>query len=454
MDKNENLEMIMGNPKNAINKLAFPIIASMLLIFANNIIDSIWVAGLGPESLAAIGYITPLFMILIGVGNGIGAGGNSLISRYIGAEKQSFADNAAIHNFILGIIISVIVSTILLVFLESLLNIMGASSVLNYAMEYGTVIFTFAFAILMPPIISGAFRAEGDVKRSTVPIMLVAIINMILDPIFIFVFNLGVAGAAWATIVANMGALASMLYWMFIKKDTYLKYTYENFQNDLIIYKDILVVGIPASLEQLMISSLTISVNLMLTMTSGPMAVAVYTAGWRVISIGILPAIGIGTASISVAGVAYGAEKYENLRVTLRYAVKVAFIVSMIISIAINMFANMIAFVFSYSQTSAPIAPLIAGFLQIMCIFIIYTPFGTIAGNIFQGIGKGTTSFILTAIRGFILVLIFSYLLGFVFNMGEYGIYYGILLGGGLGSLISYVAIEIYIKKLLHGRNN
>ena len=444
--------MIMGNPKNAINKLAFPIIACMLLIFSNNIIDSIWVAGLGPEPLAAIGYITPLFTILIGVGNGIGAGGNSLISRYIGAEKRSFADNAAIHNFILGIIISVIVSTLFLIFLESLLNIMGASSVLNYAMDYGTVIFTFAFAILMQPIISGAFRAEGDVKRSTVPIILVAIINITLDPIFMFVLNLGVAGAAWATIIANMGGLASMLYWMFIKKDTYLKYRYENFQNDLSMYKDILAVGIPASLEQLMISLLTILVNFMLTMTSGPVAVAVYTAGWRVKSIGNLPTIGIGIASISVAGVAYGAEKYENIRVALRYAVKVALIVSLIIIIIINLFANTIASVYSYSQTSAQLAPLIVGFLQIMCISLIYVPFGAIAGNIFQGVGKGITSFILTAIRGFILVLIFSYLLGFVFNMGEYGIYYGILLGGAIGSLISYAAIEIYIKKLILGK--
>ena len=453
MDKNKNIEMITGDPKKAMNKLAFPIIASLLLIFANNIIDSIWVAGLGAESLAAIGYIAPLFMILIGIGNGIGTGGNSLISRYIGAENRSSANNAAIHNFILGIIISVMVSTVLLIFLKPLLNIMGASSVLNYAMEYGTVIFTFAFAILMPSIISGAFRAEGDVKRSTALIVFSAVINMILDPIFIFSLNLRVAGAAWATIIANTAALALMLYWMFIKKDTYLKYSHENFKNDLIMYKDILVVGIPASFEQLMLSSLTIAINFMLTMTSGPVAVAVYTAGWRIINIGILPTIGIGTAAISVAGVAYGSEKYKNLRVALRYAVKVAFIVSLIICILVNLFANSIAFLFSYSQTSAQLEPLIAGFLQIMCLFILYVPFGTIPGNIFQGVGKGTTSFILTSIRGFFLVLIFSYLLGFVFNLGEYGIYYGILLGGAIGSLIAYIAIELYINKRIKGCN-
>ena len=99
MEKNENIEMITGDPKKAINKLSLPIIASMFLIFANNIIDSIWVAGLGAEPLAALGYITPLFMIIVGFGNGLGAGGNSLISRYIGAEDKASANNAATIYF-------------------------------------------------------------------------------------------------------------------------------------------------------------------------------------------------------------------------------------------------------------------------------------------------------------------------------------------------------------------
>ena len=131
MEKNSNIEMITGDPKKAINKLALPIIASMLLIMANNIIDSIWVAGLGAEPLAALGYVTPLFMILIGIGNGIGAGGNSLISRYIGAENHKSANNAAIHNFILGVIISIAVSAILLGLLKPLLIVMGAEAVLS-----------------------------------------------------------------------------------------------------------------------------------------------------------------------------------------------------------------------------------------------------------------------------------------------------------------------------------
>ena len=449
MEKNSNIEMITGDPKKAINKLSLPIIASMFLIFANNIIDSIWVAGLGPDPLAALGYITPLFMIIVGFGNGIGAGGNSLISRYIGAEDRHSANNAAIHNLILSVIVSIFISIVFILSMKPLLIMMGAESVLDYAMEYGFIVFAWTFALLMPPIVGGAFRAEGDIKRATVPIALAAIINMILDPIFIYTFNMGIAGAAWATALGPFISLLLMFYWIFVKKDTYLSYDLKDFTNDLTMYKDILVVGIPASLEQLVLSVLTIFVNYMLTIVSGPVAVAVYTAGWRIINIGMLPAIGVGTAAISVAGVAFGAKKYENLRIVARYAVKVALIASVIVCIILIVFANQIAVIFSYSQSSAQLQPLIVSFLQLMSLFILYVPFGASAGNVFQSVGKGTISFFLTTFREFILVLIFAYLLGFIFNMGEFGIYCGMLLGGGIGSLICYACIELYINKLI-----
>ncbi len=452
MEMNENVEMITGDPKKAINKLAWPLIASMLLIFLNNIIDSIWVAGLGPSPLAAIGYVTPLFMVLVGFGNGIGAGATSLISRYIGAEKKDDANNAAIHSAILSVVISLALTVFFLLVLESLLKIMGASEVMGYAMDYGMIIFAFTAPILIPPIFGGAFRAEGDVKRATLPIAIVAVVNMILDPIFIYVFGWGISGAALATGLAPIVGLFMMLYWIFIKKDTYLSYNRKDFHNNFKMYKDILVVGIPASLEQLIMAALAVTVNYMLTLVSGSVAVAVYTAGWRIISLGLLPAIGVGTAAITVAGVAYGAKKYENIRTACRYSVKLGLISSIIVCILLFVFANQVAFIFSYSEASSHLEPLIASFIQLMCLFILYVPFGASAGNVFQGLGKGTTSFILTTFREFVLVLIFAYILGFVFNMGERGIYYGMLLGGFLGSVIAYGYIEIYVDRLIKGK--
>ena len=452
MEMNENVEMITGDPKKAINKLAWPLIASMLLIFLNNIIDSIWVAGLGPDPLAAIGYVTPLFMVLVGFGNGIGAGATSLISRYIGAEKKDDANNAAIHSAILSVVVSLVLTVIALLILEPLLKIMGASSVLKYAMDYGVIVFAFTAPILIPPIFGGAFRAEGDIKRATLPIAIVAVVNMILDPIFIYVFGWGISGAALATGLAPIFGLLMMFYWIFIKRDTYLSYNKKDFHNDFSMYKDILSVGIPASLEQLIMAALAVTVNYMLTLVSGSVAVAVYTAGWRLISLGLLPAIGVGTAAITVSGVAYGAKKYENIRTALRYSVKLGLISSIIVCILLFVFANQLAFIFSYSEASSHLLPLIAAFIQLMCLFILYVPFGASAGNVFQGLGKGTTSFILTTFREFVLVLIFAYIFGFVFNMGEHGIYYGMLLGGFIGSVIAYGYIEIYVDRLIKGK--
>ena len=452
MEMNENVEMITGERKKAINKLAWPLIASMLLIFLNNIIDSIWVAGLGPDPLAAIGYVTPLFMVLVGFGNGIGAGATSLISRYIGAEKKDDANNAAIHSAILSVVVSLVLTVIALLILEPLLKIMGASSVLKYAMDYGVIVFAFTAPILIPPIFGGAFRAEGDIKRATLPIAIVAVVNMILDPIFIYVFGWGISGAALATGLAPIFGLLMMFYWIFIKRDTYLSYNKKDFHNDFSMYKDILSVGIPASLEQLIMAALAVTVNYMLTLVSGSVAVAVYTAGWRLISLGLLPAIGVGTAAITVSGVAYGAKKYENIRTALRYSVKLGLISSIIVCILLFVFANQLAFIFSYSEASSHLLPLIAAFIQLMCLFILYVPFGASAGNVFQGLGKGTTSFILTTFREFVLVLIFAYIFGFVFNMGEHGIYYGMLLGGFIGSVIAYGYIEIYVDRLIKGK--
>lgn len=454
MEKNENIELITGNPKKAINKLAPPIILSMFLIFANNIIDSIWVSGLGSQPLASLGYITPLFLILVAIGNGIGAGGNSLISRYIGAQDHNAANNAAIHNLILSIIISIIVTIVLIIAIKPLLYFMGASSVMKYATDYGFIIFLCSFTFLMPPIIGGGFRAEGDINRATIPISLSAILNMILDPIFIYVLHLGLSGAAISTALSCFVCLLLMFYWIYIKNDTYLSYNLKDFHPDLKIYKDILVVGIPASIEQIILAILNILVNVMLTLLSGPVAVAVFTVGWRIISVGFLPAIGYGTATISVAGVAYGAKKYENLTVIARYAVKISFIVSIIVCILINIFSYQIADIFAYTQATSNLKPAIADFLKLMCLFILFVPFGATACNIFQGVGKGNFSLILTIIREFALVLIFSYLLGFIFKMGIFGLYSGMLLGGCIGTFIAYIAVEYYIKLLIKKKNH
>lgn len=277
---------------------------------------------------------------------------------------------------------------------------------------------------------------------------------MILDPIFIYGLNQGLAGAALATGIAGLIGLLMQIYWIYVKKNTYLSYSLKNFKNNMKMYADILAVGIPASLEQLIIAILAIIVNFLLTVVAGTTAVAVYTAGWRIISVGIIPAVGVGTAAVTVAGVSYGARNYDKIKTTVRYAAKLGFIVSLITCILIHVFAGQIAYIFSYSSNSSQLAPLITKFLQLMCLFVLFVPFGATAANVFQGLGKGTVSLGLTIMRAFILVLLFAYLFAFPLGLGEIGVYIGMLAGGFIGSIIAYIIIEIYVKRLIGGQKH
>ena len=446
--ENERVELLRGDPKKAINKLALPMIASMLLMSANNIIDSIWVAGLGADPLAALGFITPLFLILVGIGAGLGAGANSLIARMIGEKKDYEASNAGIHSLILGLIATIVLTVIFIIFLKHLVIAMGGKDVLDYAVSYGNIIMMGIFTLTLPAIFGGICRSEGDVRRATIPLALTAVLNMIFDPVFIYSLNMGIAGAALATVLAGVGGLACFIYWYFIKKDTFIRIERKYYKHDLKMYKEILVVGIPASIEQLIMSATAIILTAMIAAVAGTNAVAAYTAGWRLVQIGIMPAIGIGIASLTVAGVAYGERNKEKVKTTINYGVKVGLITTIIIGIFFFIFSDYLAILFSYSSSSSSLAPLISEFLKIMCLFIIPVPLGVVAGNVFQAFGKGTASLILTANRNLILDVIFCAIAAFVLSAGAVGIYWGIVIGDIVGSIIAYLAIILYVRKL------
>ncbi|MBR0472340.1 MAG: MATE family efflux transporter [Methanosphaera sp.] len=445
--ENKEIDLILNHPKKAINKLAIPIIISNLFMMLNNIIDGIWVAGLGPGPLAAVGFVTPLFLALVGFANGLGAGSNSLIARFIGAKDHKNAENSAIHSIMLSIIVTIISTILIMIVLRQLLLFMGAEQVINLSLQYGYIIIGGSFSVFIPAMISAIFRSEGEVKRASRPLMLTAIINMILDPIFIYVLNGGVAGAALATVLAGAISLIPMIYWMLVKKDSFLKINLKDYERNFTIYKDILVVGIPASLEQFIISFVSILMNYWLTILSGTVAVAAYTATWRLVSIGISPLIGIGVAALTVGGAAYGAKNFKNMKIALNYGTKLGLISSLIICVFFFICAEPLSFIFSYSADAAVMSARIVECLRILCFFILLMPLGVLAGNIFQSMGKGTYSLLITVLRSFILEIVFAALFAFVLGMADVGIYLGLVAGMSVGSIVGYLYLNYYLNK-------
>lgn len=444
----QRIAMVTGDPKKAIRALSVPMIISMLLIMAYNLADSIWVAGLGPNALAALGFINPLFMIVIGLGNGLGAGATSLIARCIGAQNKKGADNAAIHSIILTLGLSGVFTVLTLIFLPNILLLMGAGETLDLALQYGYIIFGGLFFFIFSSVASGILRAEGDVKRPMYAMAATAILNIVIDPIFIYYFGWGVSGAAWATIISSTISCALMIYWLLLKRDTYVSFSREDFHASWKVVKDILMVGLPASAESFVMSVLGVVLNLILVITGGAEAVAVYTAGWRVVMMAMIPPIGIGTAAITVSGAAYGAHKYDKLSIALSYAAKLGVGIALVTAFISYVFAGNIASIFTYSAQSAFMAPEIAAFLQVMFLFYLTVPLGITASSVFQGMGKGITSLGLTLLREVVFVSFFAYLFAFTLGLGSHGVWWGIVVGGGLGCVVAYLWAAWYVKGL------
>ncbi len=447
MSKSKNIEMITGDPKKAIVKLALPMMLSMLLIMLYNIADSIWVAGLGPDALAAVGFITPLFMVLIGLGNGIGAGANSLIARNIGAKNRDQANNAGLHAIVLSIIVSLVFTILIEVFMVPILQFMGAGNTIQYAMDYSYIIFGFLFIFVFSGVASAIFRSEGDMRRATIAIAVTAVLNIILDPIFIYVLNFGISGAAWATVVSATMSCIVMSYWIWVKKDLFLDLSPKNFKYSSHIMVDTLQVAIPSTLETIVFSALAIIINSMLVLAAGTTAVAVYTASMRIVQLAMIPLIGIGTAVLTVAGVAYGAHNYKNLQTAHSYSIKIGFIVSIILGALMFIFSGQIAAVFSYTQASAGLASEIATAISVLSLFVLAIPHGIMSSMMFQGVGKGTYSLLITLLRSLILESVFAYLFCFIFGWGLPGIYGGVVLGCFVGGTIGYIWAKLFIRK-------
>lgn len=447
MQTNDNIETIVGNPRKAINTLAFPTIFSMLLMFLNNLIDSFWVSGINADALAALGFIFPLYLVIIGLGSGVGAGANSLISRYVGAERFDNANNAVVHSLILMGIVSLIVLIVGVFFLDDLVVLLGASSVKSYCLSYGFIIFLLNIVFLAPNVTASIFRAEGDVKRATNPLILTAVLNMVLDPILIFGLDLGIFGAGLATVIASLIGWLWMIYWILIKKDTFFEFNLKNYRRNLEIYKEILVVSLPAGTEEIIFALVAIILNYLIMKTAGVSEVASFTIAWRFICIAFLPGMAIGIATITVSGVAYGARNWPNFNETIKYSTLLSLTITLAICAIFFVFAYPICGLFNFQTSNPALVERAAEILRLLVFYNCLISLGATAAYTYQGVGAGFKSLGLTVLRELVLSMALAYVMGITLSMGVFGVYLGAIIGMNIGSIFGFACILIFNLK-------
>ncbi len=454
-------ELLLGNPKKAMIGMMIPVIVALTFQSLNSVINSVWVAGLGPNALAAVGIVYPLFIIILSIGNGIGIGASQTVAMHIGMGDKRRADRAAAQALVLTIVSGIIVSIVLGTFLEPVLKVMGGTTIYDDCYNYAYPIVIFAPVMMLSALFSNLLRAEGAAKKSMAIQILAALVNLVIDPFLIyepfgFGLGLGISGAAYGTVIAMFTGMIVGLYWFKRKDATYLNLTLRRFKYDHSISKQIFKVGVPASLEMMTVSIVAVIMNNVLLWAGGDNAVAIYTSSWRIISLMMIPLMSTGSAMIPVSAAAYGAKRFDRLNETYRFTLKFVLTIMIAISVITFLTANHIVMIFTYTAETEILRGPMTHLLYAACLFLPFSSWGYAASALFQSTTLGTYSLICTLIRNLSQLPLCIVL----FNFGQSldYIWMGIAMGQIIGSIIAglwgeYV-LRQFTKRAKHYKTN
>ena len=444
----QGVKTLLGDPKKAMIRLSLPMIAAMSVQTLYNLVDSIWVSGLGSESLAAIGFVFPFFFMIMALAGGLGVGAGSAISRRIGAQDKSGADHVAAHSILLMFTLAILTTLPLLLFSEKIFTLIGAREAVSPAVAYGHIIFGGSIFIFFSNLANSILRSEGDAKRAMRAMVIGAGLNIVLDPLMIYGLKMGIAGAAWATLISLAVSCLILLNWLILKRTTYVSFRFRGFRFAKSILRDIFGVGLPASLSHLSMSITMLIVTAIIVHVGSTDGVAVYTAGWRIVSFATLPLVGIATAVVSVSGAAFGARAYDKVDISHVYAIKMGLIIEGAVALLVMLGAPLLAALFTHSQGTSHLGPDLIRFLRITAFFYPTVALGMFSSAMFQGVGKGVNALMVTALRTVLLTTLLTAGLGIWLGFGLPGIWWGLVGANMSGSIIAFLWARGYITKL------
>ena len=447
------LNIFLSNPSRALWSLALPIMAGMGIQTFYNIVDMIFIGRLGGEAIAGIAFNMPLFFLALGLTMGLGTGVTSSIARFIGKNDKSGADNCAEHAIAIALLISLLLSIVIIIFGKKILFFFGASgTILSLAWDYLQVM-----CIGLPfMVFSGFFRSilagEGDMKFPMMVAGLGTVLNIILDPIFIFDldnfggigFGMGIKGAAVATVICQCIVFSVFIYMLFVKEHAYITFRIKDFSPSRAITWDIIKVGLPASLSMIVMAVGQGVFNRILIYFSAD-TVAAYQVAGRIDMLVFLPIFSIAAALTTLVGMFYGSKKYEILRYTVKYGIISAFSITVIMSILLYVFAHNVVGFFTSEDTIINVA---VTFLRLFAFVYPLIAVGITTGRVLQGLGKGLPVLVITIIR--VLGVSAPLALIFVYTMGKpvEWVWYAMMISTGVAFLIACYWLFISMREL------
>ena len=429
----------------AYMKLALPVVLSMMVSLVYNMVDTYFIALTGKQELVAgVSLAAPIFTLMIAFGDIFGLGGSSLISRLFGEKREEEAKRASAFCLWAAIGFGIFVTIVLLVFRTPILKLLGTdAATFEYAGEYYTWIAVGAASIILGLVPSNILRTEGLATQAMAGSILGSIVNIILDPVFIFGLGQGAAGAAMATVIGNVIADVYYIYVM-SKKAKRLSVSLKEIKIPGTMIRDILVIGIPASITNLMQSIMIMITNHYL-IAYGTDKVAAMGIALKANMISAFILVGFAFGGQPLVGYNYGAKNQKRLKEILRFAYLFEAGLALVFTILISIFAPFIIKIFMNQSDIITNGAMMLRFQQLGMVFMAITLVSTC---VCQSVGSAAGAFALSISRQGVIYAILLIVLKSVFG------YTGIIATQACADVVTALIAIGIIRKVLGGMKN
>lgn len=398
MNKQSSKMELLGNapiPK-ALMAMGIPTMLGMMVNAVYNLVDAYFVGGLGTSQMGAISVVYPLGQVVVGLGLLFGNGASSYLSRLLGKGDKEKANQVASTALYGSVTAGAVIIILSMIFLRPILKLLGATdSIMPYAVTYAGIYIISCIFNVFNVTMNNIVTSEGAAKTTMCALMTGAILNIGLDPLFIYVFDMGVAGAAIATAISQI--VSTSVYLVFVrKKKSIYRFKIKNCSFTKEIMSEIFKIGIPTLVFQIL-TSLSISLVNTRAMAYGDSVIAGMGAVTRIVSMGSLMVFGFIKGFQPIAGYSYGAKKFDRLQEAIKTSILWSTVFCAIYGLILAIFSERI--ISQFTKDDLEMIQAGTQSLSINGISFILFGFYTVYSSLFLALGKGLAGFILGACR-------------------------------------------------------
>ena len=395
--RHDKMELLSSAPvPKALLALGIPIMIGMLINALYNLVDAYFVGGLGESQMGAISVVFPLGQVVVGLGLMFGNGAASYLSRLLGSGKNEAANKVASTALYGSVLIGAALIVGASIFLEPILTMLGATeTIMSYAVTYARIYVLSSIFNVFNVTMNNIVSSEGAAKTTMCALLLGAVLNIVIDPVFIYALDMGVTGAAIATAISQFVSTLVYLTYVFRKKSAFT-FSIREFAPTKQMMAEILKIGVPTLTFQVL-TSVSIALINRAASNYGDAVIAGMGAVTRVTSMGTLVVFGFLKGFQPIAGFSYGAKKFDRLKEAIRRSTIWSTIFCVITGLFMAIFSTQI--ISAFTDGNAEMISVGASSLRANGISFILFGFYTVYSSLLLALGKGAAGFFLGACR-------------------------------------------------------